>query len=62
LDTANQGGSFEATGGIPMAEMTLAFFISSVVLAIAVVPFTMFYYEGLDESEEYEEYDVLKRI
>jgi LMBR1 domain-containing protein 1 len=53
LDAANQGGNFNATGGIPMAELTLSFFIISVVFGIAIVPFTMYYYEGVDEGDDY---------
>lgn len=55
LDVANQGGEFNAVGGLPMALITESFFIITVIMAVAVVPFTMFYYEGLDEKDEYEE-------
>lgn len=56
LDVANQAGSFDASGGIPMAQLTLAFFICSICIAIAVVPFVMYFYEGMDEKDEYDTY------
>ena len=57
LDVANQkniaGGE---AGGIPMGEIDLAFFIASIMLALIVVPFTMFYYEGIDDSDDDEDH------
>ncbi|KAI3653386.1 hypothetical protein MP228_001333 [Amoeboaphelidium protococcarum] len=54
LDVANQGGQFVAVGGIPMAQITFAFFIATICMALAVVPFVMFYYEGMDEADEFD--------
>lgn len=52
LDIANQNNSFIATGGLDMALMEFIFFISSIVVALAVTPFAMYYYEGMDERDE----------
>jgi LMBR1 domain-containing protein 1 len=52
LDIANQGGTFKASGGLPMAVITESFFLTTVILAVVVVPFTMFYYEGMDEADD----------
>ena len=52
LDVANHRGSVDAVGGINMANITIGFFITSIVLAFAVVPFMMYYYEGVDESDD----------
>ncbi|KAI9183691.1 hypothetical protein H9P43_004609 [Blastocladiella emersonii ATCC 22665] len=51
LDVANQGGQYVATGGIPMNIINLVFFITTVCLAAVMVPFVMFYYEGVDDSD-----------
>ncbi|KAJ3136386.1 hypothetical protein HK100_001715 [Physocladia obscura] len=55
LDVANQNGKVNATGGIPMSALTLAFNLASVFLFMVAVPFTMFYYEGEDDSDESDE-------
>ena len=52
LDVANQDGSFEASGGIPMEQIEVAFYFATVCLAIVVVPFTMFYYEGYEDKDD----------
>eukprot|EP00158_Paraphelidium_tribonemae_P004492 Partr_v1_DN26785_c0_g1_i3_m8910 putative LIMR family len=52
LDVANQGGQLDAIGGLPMEGITLGLFVASIILAAAAVPFMMFYYEGLDDSED----------
>ncbi|KAI9099418.1 LMBR1-like membrane protein-domain-containing protein [Phlyctochytrium arcticum] len=52
LDVANQKGELQAKGVIPMAKINIAFYISTVVLCLIVVPFTVFFYEGSDEEEE----------
>ncbi|KAJ3218867.1 hypothetical protein HDU67_003822 [Dinochytrium kinnereticum] len=50
LDVTNQRG----TSGIPMEKLTLSFYISTVLLVMVGVPFTVFYYEGTDESDDVE--------
>ncbi|KAJ3350781.1 hypothetical protein HDU83_009410 [Entophlyctis luteolus] len=55
LDVANQNNRINASGGIPMATLTLAFNLTSVFLFMVAVPFTMFYYEGEDDSDESDE-------
>ncbi len=35
-----------------MAVITESFFLTTVILAVVVVPFTMFYYEGMDEADD----------
>ncbi|KAI8619637.1 LMBR1-like membrane protein-domain-containing protein [Chytriomyces sp. MP71] len=55
LDVANQSGQINASGGLPMASITLALNLSSVFFFIVFVPFTMFYYEGADDSDESDE-------
>ncbi|KAI8834953.1 hypothetical protein BJ741DRAFT_231581 [Chytriomyces cf. hyalinus JEL632] len=55
LDVANQNGRIAASGGIPMAELTLALNLTSVFLFLVGVPFTMFYYEGADDGDESDE-------
>ncbi|KAJ3202422.1 hypothetical protein HDU82_007363 [Entophlyctis luteolus] len=54
-DVANQNNRINASGGIPMATLTLAFNLTSVFLFVVAVPFTMFYYEGEDDSDESDE-------
>ena len=34
LDVANQGGNFEASGGLPMGYLTLSFFLATVILRV----------------------------
>lgn len=51
LDVANQQGQFTAAGGIPMKEISVAFFTATAVMSIVVVPFTIFYYEGAEDSD-----------
>lgn len=62
LDVANQRGEFEAAGGLPMGQIATAFFFTSVVTAVALIPFTMFYYEGMDEKDEYDSGFVQKKV
>ena len=38
-----------------MALLTSVIFMITVIMAVVVVPFTMFYYEGADEKDEYSE-------
>ncbi|KAG5462036.1 MAG: hypothetical protein BJ554DRAFT_5682 [Olpidium bornovanus] len=52
LDVANQRGQFEAAGGIPMRPINIAFFFATVCGCLTIVPFTIFYYEGVDDSDE----------
>ncbi|KAL7746655.1 hypothetical protein RI367_008055 [Sorochytrium milnesiophthora] len=52
LDVANQQGAFQAAGGIPMFQINLIFFIATIVLGTVLVPFVMFYYEGVDDSDD----------
>ncbi|KND02519.1 uncharacterized protein SPPG_02978 [Spizellomyces punctatus DAOM BR117] len=51
LDVANQKGQLQASGNIPMAKITIAFYISTVIICLVVVPFTVFFYEGSDEDD-----------
>ncbi|KAJ3290102.1 hypothetical protein HDU79_003518 [Rhizoclosmatium sp. JEL0117] len=55
LDVANQNGQVDAPGKIPMATITLSFNLASVFIFMIAVPFTMFYYEGEDDSDESDE-------
>ncbi|TPX44035.1 hypothetical protein SeMB42_g04459 [Synchytrium endobioticum] len=54
LDVANQGGTFEgsATGSLPMFSLSLAFYIATMLMGLLFVPFTVYYYEGLDDSDD----------
>nr|KAJ3422296.1 hypothetical protein HK105_000333 [Polyrhizophydium stewartii] len=53
LDVANQGGSKgNATGGIPIPLLTLAFYATSIIIVLIVMPFTVFYYEGEDNKDD----------
>ncbi|KAH6572508.1 hypothetical protein BASA62_003335 [Batrachochytrium salamandrivorans] len=53
LDVANQSGSIgSSTGGIPIPTLTLAFYATSIVLVLVIMPFTVFYYEGEDNKDD----------
>lgn len=52
LDVANQQGSFDAPGAIPIREINLSFFTITIIMGMLIVPFTVFYYEGVDDSDE----------
>lgn len=52
LDVANTDGLVDATQGLPMATLNLVFFMITVVMALVIVPFTIFYYEGSDDSDD----------
>ncbi|KAI8927660.1 hypothetical protein BC831DRAFT_451739 [Entophlyctis helioformis] len=53
LDVANQQGSTgAATGGIPTATLTIAFYATSIAVVLVVMPFTVFYYEGEDAKDD----------
>lgn len=52
LDVSNQRGEFTAPGGIPMLEINLAFFITTIIASAVIVPFVMFYYEGVDDVDD----------
>ncbi|KAI8805368.1 LMBR1-like membrane protein [Cladochytrium replicatum] len=54
LDVANQRGEFYRSA-IPMTQIQLAFYIATTVISIVAVPFTVFYYEGIDDSDESDE-------
>ena len=57
LDVANQKGKAVLdSDAIPMDTVNLVFFAMTIVMAIAIVPFTMFYYEGVDESDDFSPY------
>ncbi len=53
LDVGNQGDSaaVDGQGGLPMAKITVAFYTMTMILTLAVVPFTVFFYEGDDEKD-----------
>ncbi|KAI8854443.1 hypothetical protein BC829DRAFT_412971 [Chytridium lagenaria] len=50
LDVTNQRND----GGIPMERITVAFYITTVLIVMVGVPFTVFYYEGTDETDDVE--------
>lgn len=52
LDVANQNGLAASQGGLPMAKITLAFYASTIIMVLLVVPFTVFYYEGEEVEDE----------
>ncbi|KAJ1507192.1 hypothetical protein HMI54_015788 [Coelomomyces lativittatus] len=52
LDVANQNGLFTATGGLPMQLLNFIFFLSTIIMAGVLVPFVMFYYEGVDDDDD----------
>jgi LMBR1 domain-containing protein 1 len=35
-----------------MLQINLAFFITTVIMGMVMVPFVMFYYEGVDDSDD----------
>ncbi|EPZ34343.1 hypothetical protein ROZALSC1DRAFT_26474 [Rozella allomycis CSF55] len=51
LDVANQNLGYLSSGGLPMETLNYIFFMSTVVLCICVIPFTVFYYEGADNPD-----------
>ncbi|KAJ3189945.1 hypothetical protein HDU85_000232 [Gaertneriomyces sp. JEL0708] len=51
LDVANQKGAFES-GLLPMAKISIAFYIATIAMAIVIVPFTVFFYEGSDADAD----------
>ncbi|TPX33356.1 hypothetical protein SmJEL517_g03727 [Synchytrium microbalum] len=53
LDVANQGGTFQgSSSSLPMFSLSLAFYITTMVMGLLLVPFTVYYYEGIDDSDE----------
>ncbi|RKO98166.1 hypothetical protein CXG81DRAFT_20453 [Caulochytrium protostelioides] len=54
LDVANQGGTLATSGAIPMEKLTLAFYITTCIITVVGVPFTVFYYEGEDDTDDEE--------
>jgi LMBR1 domain-containing protein 1 len=53
LDVANQQGLADTTSGsIPMDKLTLAFYTSSIILVLVIIPFTSYFYEGEDNSDD----------
>ena len=51
LDVATQNGDLTPTGIFPMKDLEFAFFLMTIILFFAVVPFAYLYYEGLDEDD-----------
>ncbi|KAI8818355.1 LMBR1-like membrane protein [Fimicolochytrium jonesii] len=51
LDVANQKGQLDAPGKIPMTQISIAFYIVTVIWCLVIVPFTVFFYEGSDEDD-----------
>eukprot|EP00732_Lithocolla_globosa_P003537 Lithocolla_globosa_v1_NODE_2878_length_1838_cov_4.805384.p1 type:complete len:511 gc:universal NODE_2878_length_1838_cov_4.805384:279-1811(+) len=51
LDIGTQNGEINATGLFPMQQLNLSFFLITVILFFAVIPFTYIYYESYDEDE-----------
>ena len=54
LDVANQNGLYTVQDGLPMTSITFAFYITTTIWILVVVPFTVFYYEGLDDDDDIE--------
>jgi LMBR1 domain-containing protein 1 len=54
LDVGNQGNSTAVygQGGLPMAYITVSFFSISMIYMLILIPFTVFFYEGDDESDK----------
>lgn len=52
LDVANQAGAFESAGAIPMAKIEMAFFLVTVAMGVFFVPFSMYYYEGIESDDD----------
>jgi hypothetical protein len=51
LDVANQEGAFTTTEDFPMSRISYAFSITSIIFILAIVPFTIFWYEGMDADD-----------
>ncbi|KAI9201893.1 uncharacterized protein BJ171DRAFT_516841 [Polychytrium aggregatum] len=54
FDVGNQSGEFTTTG-IPMGPIASGFYITSVAIVLVAVPFTVYFYEGVDDSDESDE-------
>lgn len=52
LDVANQKGQFFNSTILPMKTITLAFYIITAVVLFALIPFTIFWYEGMDDMDD----------
>ena len=52
LDVATQNGNFIPTGVFPMLTIELVFFLATIILFFAVIPFAYFYYEGWSEDDK----------
>ncbi|KAJ3296794.1 hypothetical protein HK104_001210 [Borealophlyctis nickersoniae] len=52
LDVANQKGQLSPAGAIPMTQINLAFYITTIIMALVGVPFTVFFYEGADDTDD----------
>ena len=51
LDVGSQGSVIVAEGLFPMQQLEFAFFLISVILFFAIIPFTYIYYEGYDDDD-----------
>ena len=53
LDVGNQGNSttINGQGGLPMSYIIVSFYSISMIFMLAVIPFTVFFYEGDDETD-----------
>ena len=52
LDVATQNGTYVPTGVFPMQTIELVFYLTTIVLFFAVLPFAYFYYEGWSEDDK----------
>jgi hypothetical protein len=53
LDVSNQAGLTDSSkGSIPLDKVTLALYLSSIIFVVLVIPFTSYYYEGEDSSDD----------
>ena len=52
LDIANQAGEFQTTNSLDTYTLEIAFFVLTSCVVIVIIPFSMFYYEGVDDTDE----------
>lgn len=54
LDVGNQGNSTSVygQGGLPMSYITVSFYSISMIFMLVLIPFTVFFYEGDDETDK----------
>ena len=47
LDVANRDGE----GGVPVSTLNVIFYLTTIIMVLFVIPFTVFYYEGSDAKD-----------